>query len=273
MKIQVRNILIVLFSTLLNNVCIAQELDQIQSDRPGQANSANTIGAKNLQLQMGYNNNNDVFNGGVSGTFGTRISSFSPLFRFGLFEKTEIGVGYNLFQVKNHLNQDQIGEAETDGNFSFNVRQNLMDGKNNFGILAGFNSNFKKNLLDKIPYNLSFQALSSHTLSDKFGLSTNLIYNLDVNPTVSTNQSLGYVLNLAYFFSDKLGVFVENYGQIGDTWRPLFDGGLAYLVSDNFQLDFSAGYGPQYDIQRSYFIDFGLSYRVKDFLKKGAFKL
>jgi hypothetical protein len=272
MKTQLRNILFLLIVIGLSTVSLAQEAEQIQSDRPGQANSANTVGYKNLQIQMGYNHNNDVFNGGVSGTFGTSVNSFSPLFRIGLFEKTEIGLGYNFASIKNYLNSDEIGDTQNDGSYTLNIRQNLLNGKNNVGILAGYNSNFEKNFRDKTPYNLAFQALSSHSLSERFGLSTNLIYNVDVNPTIATNQSLAYVLNLAYSVSDKVGVFIENYGQVGDAWRPLFDGGIAYLINNNFQLDLSLGYGPNYNAQRSYFIDFGLSYRLIDIFRKGAFK-
>lgn len=268
MKTQFRNILFVLLTTTLSNAVMAQESEQIQSDRPGQANSANTVGAKNLQFQMGFNHNNDMFYGGVAGTFGTRTNSFSPLFRIGLFQKTEIGLAYNYASSKNYLNDDQIGEAQHNGSYSFSIRQNVLNGKNNLGLLAGYSSDFTKNFRGNIPFDLVFQALSSHSLSDRFGLSTNLIYNVNVNPTLATSQNIGYVLNLGYSVTDKIGVFIENYEQFGEAWRPLFDGGMAYLINNDFQLDISAGYGPKNDTQSSYFIDFGLSYRFRDILKK-----
>ena len=272
MKTQFRNSLRLLILLLISNTSFSQEGEQIQSDRPGQANSANTVGSKNLQIQMGFNHSNLRYNGGISGSFGTKTNSFSPLFRIGVLEKTEIAMGCNYASNKNYVNDEIIGETQNGLNYSLNIRQNILDGKNNFGILAGFNSDFKKNIQDKTPFNLAFQALSSHTISDRWGLSTNLNYNMNIDPSIGPNHNLNYVLNLGFSASDKIGFFIENYGQMGDDWRPLFDGGLGYLLSGDFQLDISAGFGPKYDTLSSFFIDFGLSYRIKDIFKKGAFK-
>jgi hypothetical protein len=97
---------------------------------------------------------------------------------------------------------------------------------------------------------------------------------------IKSRFSIGYNLGVewdgetavpGYFYSvakrigltDKLGMFVEEYGLIpeaGDS-EHLFDAGFTYLVLPNFQLYISGGIGLNDDAIDN-FLSFGLTYRL-----------
>lgn len=246
----------------------AQLSDQIQSDRPGQANSANTVGKGMLQAQVGYNYNQ--YNSNYFLPYEQRQHTLGSLFRFGILEQTEVGIGASLGSYSQFVGDDKISDSQSNNEFSFSLRQNVLNGDHNLAFLAGISSPLEKNVYNEVPVNFTLQALSSHTLTDRFSLSTNLIYTYQ---DFIEQGNLSYVLNLGFSLSEQWSVFVENYGTFtNDNWEPQFDGGFAYLVNQNFQLDVSAGYSPIDERTRQYFIDFGLSYRIKDFWKRGSIK-
>ena len=84
---------------------------------------------------------------------------------------------------------------------------------------------------------------------------------------VSQNTG-GYVVNLSFPITEKLGGFVETYGnynpnQYGeDDFSILFDGGLAYLLNPDLQFDVSTGVGDN-DGVNSWFVDLGVSWRIR----------
>ena len=63
--------------------------------------------------------------------------------------------------------------------------------------------------------------------------------------------------------TDFIGVFVEHYADMGkDSWNGSIDGGFAFGVSPNLQLDVLAGYGP-FNAQDAWFVSTGISWRVR----------
>jgi len=74
-----------------------------------------------------------------------------------------------------------------------------------------------------------------------------------------------YVFNFAFPIYRKLSGFVENYGQLSQKiFQTRFDGGFAYLVNNNVQLDMFAGYGSNQSVN-DYFVSLGVSWRVVSF--------
>ena len=61
------------------------------------------------------------------------------------------------------------------------------------------------------------------------------------------NQSgfLKYSIAFGTGLSEKIGFFIETYGEIEKTETPIsnFDSGFTYLVKDNLQIDVSFGLG------------------------------
>jgi hypothetical protein len=81
----------------------------------------------------------------------------------------------------------------------------------------------------------------SHTLNDNIGLG----YNVGYNYFGEGSGDFIYSVALGIGVSDKIGIFFEPYGEIieFDELKANFDTGLTYLLKDNFQLDFSLGFG------------------------------
>ena len=62
------------------------------------------------------------------------------------------------------------------------------------------------------------------------------------------NGTLIYTLSFGVRVSEKVGFYIEPYGEWTDfkAYLSNFDAGFTYLVKDNLQLDFSFGTGINY---------------------------
>lgn len=105
-----------------------------------------------------------------------------------------------------------------------------------------------------------FLVVTGQKISDAITLITNL--------GVSWNGENGipqanYTANLSYVITDRVGIFIESFGSVFqanlDTW---VDGGLAFLINKDLQLDISTGFGNN-DAKRDYFVSTGVSWRTK----------
>lgn len=71
-----------------------------------------------------------------------------------------------------------------------------------------------------------------------------------------------YSLNLSCTFTDTFGAFIESYGALT---RGIFetrtDTGVAWLLTQNLQLDLFGGYGSNHGLT-DYFISTGFSWRT-----------
>ncbi len=72
-----------------------------------------------------------------------------------------------------------------------------------------------------------------------------------------------YTLTTGFSLSEKLGCYVEVYGFApqNDTADHRFDGGFTYLISDNFMIDASGGFGITENAP-DYYTAFGFSFRL-----------
>jgi len=87
-----------------------------------------------------------------------------------------------------------------------------------------------------------FRFTMQHSLSEKLTLSYNLGSEWD---GITAEPTFIYTLSTGYSFTEKLGGYVELFGFAPqqDKAEHNFDGGLTYLLSDNFMLDLSSGIG------------------------------
>lgn len=251
--LRVKNVGLILLFTLLSIGLPAQYGESIRSGRPGQAIGPFTVGQGIFQVQSGID-----YNSLNSGSQNTYLSN--NVFRFGLTEQFEMGLGLN-------LQQDRFASRYKDtesgiSSISLRIRSNVYGGK---GIIPSFgyqfnlglpmsSENYKsENVIPKLTL------MSGHKLSDKFGLTNNFGFSWtekDPNPTKF------YIINLGYSLTNKIGLFIENYGflQRGQ-FDSKFDGGLDYLITNNLKLDLSAGYDKN-DFTNEMFISFGVSWRT-----------
>ena len=81
----------------------------------------------------------------------------------------------------------------------------------------------------------------SHSLSDSIGLG----YNVGYDYYGIGSGDLTYSIAVGFRVSDKIGFYVEPFGNLIDIeiYEASFDAGFTYLVNDNSQLDISYGTG------------------------------
>jgi hypothetical protein len=109
-------------------------------------------------------------------------------------------------------------------------------------------------------YASEFRFVMQHTFSETFSFSYNLGAEWD---GVTPQPTFIYTAALGYSVSPKLGAFIELYGFAPqeDVAHHLFDGGLTYLVSNDFMVDFSGGFSLTENAP-DYFISTGFSFRI-----------
>ncbi len=110
-------------------------------------------------------------------------------------------------------------------------------------------------------YAPSFRFTMQHTLSDRF----NLAYNLGAEWDGKTPEpTFIYTLTTGFSINQKAGAYLELYGFLpqNQLFDHRLDGGLTYLVNNNFMIDVSGGIGLSPNAP-NYFVSLEVSYRFK----------
>jgi hypothetical protein len=92
----------------------------------------------------------------------------------------------------------------------------------------------------------------------------NICYNIGIEYDGSTSIPAKFVaICLGYNFTEKLSGFIENYNWYSAKANPanFIDGGFAYMVRKNVQLDLSGNMNLR-DIKNYYMINFEISWRI-----------
>lgn len=233
----------------------AQFNETIRADRPGQANSAYTVGKNVFQLQSGF----DV-SGIKAPTFKSNSLLPSSVLRIGLTSKFELNTAWE-YRV-DYFNVDTIKYLQQGLSLAaVGMRFNIIEAKNYQPAIA-FQFSLKMPILSK-HYNFkniapTFILIIAENLSDKFTLAINAGAGFNGNNATPLGT---YVVNFGYAINNKLGIFLENYGNYSTHFfENRWDTGIAYLVTDNLQLDLYGGVG--YNKRTlDYFVSTGISYR------------
>ncbi len=229
------------------------KLPPINPDRPDFTDSAYIIPKGTWQTELGIRRSRAD---GIVDDWGNQ-----PLFRYGVNSRFEL----RLALPSNIAARSQLGPQVGFG-----------DG------YAGFKYRFKEGVDNKTP---SLAAIMTATVPSKgqfserkiqtqfvfvvdqtlgvYGLQLNFAYSYLSNggmqfPQYSATYSLGYPIK------GKLNGFFEGVYVSAQNFRGprggLFDGGLNYLVTNDFMVDCSVGQGVN-GLRRDWFIGVGLSYR------------
>lgn len=233
--------------------------ETIRTGRPGQSIGAFTVGHGILQVQsgldwFGYRNEGTglLGRGGLSNT----------VVRFGLTEPFEVSalIEYRFEkQTTEGLRSPLSGWSALD----VGMRYHIFTGK-------GLVPNVGFQIRWRIPgvggdYSIDqwaprFLLVSSQQITDKITFITNWGASWNGNSAVPQGN---YTANLSYAITAKLGIFLENYGSVfRNDFDTYVDGGLAWLVNPDLQLDLLAGYGKNEGFEE-YFISGGISVRTK----------
>ncbi len=231
------------------------------TDRPDQTESSVTVPKNALQIESGFMLEMEETNLSKSNNWGLGTT----LLRYGVWDNFELRIG-SFYQTSN------ITIKGTDADSSFQGFGPLIAGfkvyvveeqgiRPEISIMADITMRHVGH--EEISPTYSYptaKILASHTLSPKFSMGYNagFAYNGE-----NADGFFVYSYVIGYSITEKLGSFAEVYGNFdnGDLPNHKVDGGLTYLVADNFQLDISAGMGFD-DVIDKNFVSMGFSWRI-----------
>jgi len=257
---QFKNHLIIVFAltTMANH---AQHTDVINSNRPGESQSAFSVGETVFQAETGFYGTMEehVLLGTETNGFGGDL-----VLRYGAFlEQLEFNV-----ELKHQWDQFQTGLGNQnrsdfrkiilgakylvyDPNKNYVEKRNIHSWKANqkfkwrqlipaVGVYAGANLNFDSVYLpvDEPSITPKVMLITQNQFSGGFVLVTNII----ADRITSEVPSYGYVMTLTKGINEKWSGFLENQGFKSDFYSDsVLRGGAAYLIKENIQIDASVG--------------------------------
>jgi len=251
-KQNILQVKLILFFICLFSIAHLQA-QSILTDRPDQTEGSSTIGRGDLQIELG------VLIGftGESGNSTRQILAPTTLFRYGITKGIEL-------RILSQFETAKTGDIEIEGISDLQIGtkiQILKDPTKNIEI--AFLSHLivptgtTELSLDKVG---SINDLSiSHSLSENVGLG----YNLGYNYYGVGQGDLAYTIALGVSVNDKVGVYIESFGDLVEFEDHLtsFDAGFTYLQNDQLQFDFSFGTGINHTMN---YISLGFSWWMQN---------
>ncbi len=259
-------VLVVLHLTLTSSSG-AQEL---VTDRPDQTESAETVPEGHVQLELGWTYGRDAAAG-----LDLETQQFpATLARIGLSRSWELRLGWaGLSRQRVEIDgASSVQEGAADGDLGAKVRlRDERGGAPAVALLFGTSIPLAEEGLGTDRFDPSFRFSFSHTLSPRVSLGYNLGMEwASTDPEEGERHTLSrgiYTVALGFSLSERLGTFVEIYGDVAasDSGRPshAFDGGFTWLLNGSMQLDIAAGVGLNRAAE-DWFVGLGFSVRIPD---------
>lgn len=231
----------------------------LTTDRPDQTESPSPMPKGFIQIETGA-----FFESFKDNALKTEDFTYnSMLLRYGLLDNLELRLGYDYTNSKTKFNGQETASINSFSPLLLGFKVGIA--KENgalpeIGFLGHLNLPFSVKKEFRPQYTgVDFRFSFEHTLSEK----SSLAYNLGAAWENDSPQA-AYLYTLAYGYSitNKTGVYIELYGDFPerDKANHLWNTGLTYLVSNNFQLD--ASVGTSITKGQDLFISAGLSYRI-----------
>lgn len=244
--------IIILFSILGIPKTQAQTLKPIEADRPDQTETPAIVPSGMFQVEIGF-------------TYQKKSSEYkvfslpSLLWKYGVNENFEL-------RLITEFNYEKFYK-ETQSGFSsvlIGFKAKLSDEKGivpktsfiaHISLPNVASTKYKNNFIAP-----EFRFAMQHTLSDKFALSYNLGFEWDGATPAS---SFVYTMTTGYSINQKLGCYAEIFGHApqNQTAYHNLDGGLTYLINNNFMLDLSSGVRIT-DNAPDHYLSLGCSFRI-----------
>ena len=220
---------------------IAQEVEDIVTDRPDETESATLITKGYLQVETGFFYEELKENSFLEKTWAYNTS----LLRYGLLENLELRLGLDVID-KVEISDDFLMEPGTGlSPLLLGVKVGITEEKGvlpKMALLGHLYLPFTaKKAYRPESTGVDFRFAFNHEFTN-----SNLSYNLGAKWWDDAPHAT-YIYTMAYGYdlTEKLGVLVELYGDLPEKDGPShhWDGGFTYLVTKNFQLDAFIGSG------------------------------
>jgi len=244
-----RSIIILVF-LILSNDAFAQI---IITDRPDQTESSSTIQKSSLQIESGL-----LFGYIKDGAFSEEaLLAPTVLWRYGINSAIELRLLTEFASVKDKISNNTINGIS---DLQIGTKIQLFK-KEEINTEIAFLSHViiptAKNDLSLNEFGIINKLSVSHELSDGVGIG----YNLGYDYYGFGNGNFTYSLAIGIGLSDKMGFFIEPYGELVEFENHLsnFNTGFTYLIKDNSQLDISFGTGINHKMK---FVSLGYSLNI-----------
>jgi hypothetical protein len=242
-------VLTILFTSIAG---FSQETNPIQTDRPNQSASPSLTPKGMFQVETGFSFQKNQYNNKTN-------TLPSSLWKFGLNDNLELRL------ITEFISNSMDDETYSGFNpISLGCKIKIADEK---GIIP--QTSFIGHItLPKVAsasfktdyYAPEFRFVMQNTLSEKIAIS----YNLGAKWNGFTPEpTFIYTLSTGYSITNKLGSYIELFGFAPQKNKSnhSIDGGLTYLISNNFMIDVSAGLGITDNAPDNYFAT-GFSFRI-----------
>lgn len=262
-----------IIATMLSTAFVwAQESTPFNSSRPGQAFTPLTVGKSSIQLQSGFSVSDiwDQFDDGSTALYFSALGN-NNTFRYGLSDKVELRAEVNSTRQYENFLENGAGGSASGATWMTIGSRILLSANDEKSQYLSIQSSLTIPLWERAallsePDLLQLLLAYSRPFLTKATLTANL--SVSTSDFFRENQ-VGYVLNVAFPISKKLGGFVEHYGSLtAETLLPSWDAGLAFMLKPDLQLDLSAGFG-EVDTNvilgmQQWFVDTGISWRIRN---------
>jgi len=244
---------ITIISLILSAYSINLLAQTIVTDRPDQTESSVTIPRKSLQIESGL----QIEKTNINNIPEKQLLIPTTLFRYGLTKNIELRFVEQLENRKSSLDSDA----------NFGVSDLEIGAK--IQILKKENINTEIAFLSHIILPTGSENVTSGTVGtvNKIAVShgindfLDLGYNVGYNYFGSGRGDLIYSMALGIGITEKIGVYVETYGEVVEFNNPFskFDSGFTYLIKENLQFDLSFGIGLNYNMN---YFSLGFSWNI-----------
>lgn len=241
--------------------CVAQEKEEIVTDRPDQTESPSLVPTGGLQVETGF-----IYETNTHESVRSRnITYNTSLIKYGVNQNFELRLISEYLGERTEINEETASEATGISPLAVGVKIRLSDEKGFWpqAALIG-HVNLKTGSHEFRPkYTaMDFRFTCAHTLSDKFSFG----YNVGAEwsgEEETTGATFIYTATLGYAITPKLGAFIESYAFFPEEEDAdhRFDAGVTYKFTPVVQWDLSAGIGLTENAPDE-FISTGLSVRM-----------
>jgi hypothetical protein len=225
----------------------------IITDRPDQTESSSTIPKGSFQIETGV-----LF--GFTDSNGIAESQLllpSTLFRIAILEEIELRI---LSQFESNKNKSINKTFSGISDLEIGAKVQLFK-KEDVNTEIAFLSHLVIPSGSKAVTIREIGTINKLSISHSINESIGIGYNLGYNYFGFGDGDLTYSFSVGLGITEKLGAYVEPYGDIVDFKEHVssFDAGITYLIRENFQLDFSFGTGINHSMN---YLSFGCSLNI-----------